>query len=147
MCGIAGSLTDARLSEADIVSMTSALSHRGPDAQDVFTNTEKTLALGHTRLSIIDLSSVANQPMRSADGRYVIIFNGEIYNYKSLKSELQLQDPSVGFKTQSDTEVILHGYARWGKDLCARLEGMFALAIWEELQRQSWEKANLLLSG
>jgi asparagine synthase (glutamine-hydrolysing) len=88
--------------------------------------------LGHTRLSIIDLSTSADQPMRSSDGRYTIIFNGEIYNFQALRKEILDHDPSRKFQTQSDTEVILEGFVLWGPSICKKLEGMFAFAIYDE---------------
>jgi asparagine synthase (glutamine-hydrolysing) len=130
MCGIAGIQSVRKINRSDIHEMTGALLHRGPDANNVFINDSATLALGHTRLSIIDLSVEANQPMQSADENLSIVFNGEIYNFKSLKNELQ----SLGcrFRTDSDTEVILQGYQQWGSNISIRLDGMFALAIYDK---------------
>lgn len=132
MCGIAGIIANKQIPKSDILAMTSALSHRGPDAQDVFVNANANVALGHTRLSVLDLSLIANQPMRSPDGRYVIVFNGEVYNYKALRQELLKTNGELKFITHSDTEVILHGFIRWGSDLCAKLQGMFAIAIYDQ---------------
>ncbi|MBX7126691.1 MAG: asparagine synthase (glutamine-hydrolyzing) [Cyclobacteriaceae bacterium] len=129
MCGIAGIVSEHPVDRADITRMTMALLHRGPDAQQVHVSESGLVALGHTRLSIIDLSASANQPMHSADGRYTVVFNGEIYNFQALRKELQLQRPGIVFKTQSDTEVLLHGYAVWGKELARKLEGMFAFVV------------------
>jgi len=102
--------------------------HRGPDAAGAVYFRGDQVALGHRRLSIIDLSEAANQPMRL--GHIWVTFNGEIYNYRALRKELE----AVGcrFATQSDTEVLLHGYRVWGGELCSRLVGMFAFAIWNE---------------
>lgn len=132
MCGIAGLITDTnRIDREVIVSMTGRLRHRGPDADGVFLNPDSTVALGHTRLSIIDVSTAANQPFVSPDGRYVIIFNGEIYNYKALALELKSANPETHFRTHSDTEVILLAYIQWGYDTCEKLDGMFAFAIYD----------------
>ena len=107
--------------------MVSALSYRGPDADGIFAG--KGISLGHNRLAVIDLSADANQPMFSAENDLVIVFNGEIYNFKELKKELE---GGYAFKTKSDTEVILAGYKKWGKGVAARLNGMFAFAIWDK---------------
>jgi asparagine synthase (glutamine-hydrolysing) len=107
--------------------MTTCLAHRGPDATGSFV--EEGVSLGHNRLSIIDLSATANQPMHDAEGELVIVFNGEIYNFQELKKELQGE---YSFKTKSDTEVILAGYRKWGKGVAERLNGMFAFAIWDK---------------
>jgi len=133
MCGIAGilSLTPIRCSDAEAI--TERLAHRGPDAQAIFISQDQLIGLGHRRLSVIDLSDSANQPMRSTDGRYVIVFNGEIYNYITLRNELV----KVGkqFKTSSDTEVLLVGFEIWGVEILNRLEGMFAFAILDQIER------------
>src|SRR5690349_23138009 len=107
MCGIVGILAQQQIRETEISGMLQAVSHRGPDAQEIFMNENATAALGHARLSIIDLSSEASQPMMSADQRYSIIFNGEIYNFRSLRKEIEKADPGFRFRTQSDTEVLL----------------------------------------
>jgi asparagine synthase (glutamine-hydrolysing) len=111
--------------------MTGALKHRGPNAQNIFTNSSNTIALGHTRLSIIDLSTSANQPFHSGNGRYTIVFNGEIYNFLSLKKEL-IEKYGSAFKTHSDTEVIVEAFSIWGDSMVNRLEGMFAIAILDQ---------------
>lgn len=127
MCGIAGIFSPEILpDEKPVKAMTLLLSHRGPDAQAIWSGGH--IHLGHTRLSIIDLSDAANQPFHSADGRYVIVFNGEIYNYRELKASLQI---NYAFSTSSDTEVLLAAYAEWGAACLSRLKGMFAFAIWD----------------
>ena len=103
------------------------LGHRGPDAFGVFE--DEVILLAHNRLAIIDLDTRAVQPMNSALGNYKIIFNGEIYNFKSLKVELEKK--GIVFKTESDTEVIINGFEMEGEDWFKRLEGMFALAIYD----------------
>lgn len=106
--------------------MTNALAHRGPNAEGYFI--EPGIALGHRRLSIIDLSTSADQPMIDVSGRYVLVFNGEIYNYKEIKPLL----PEYAFRTGSDSEVILAAYSCWGADCLQHLNGMFAFAIWDK---------------
>ena len=107
--------------------MTDALAHRGPNAEGFYTEGGK-IALGHRRLSIIDLSTGANQPFRDDSGRFTLIFNGEIYNYNDIKPLL----PDYKFKTTSDTEVILAAYIKWGAECLKYLNGMFAFAIWDK---------------
>jgi asparagine synthase (glutamine-hydrolysing) len=131
MCGIAGVIRRKSGSAQDIEPMIAQLRHRGPNAQSAWLSDDARVALGHTRLSVIDLSETANQPMVSQDGRYVIVFNGEIYNFKTIRREIETTHPQVKFKTTSDTEVILHAYALWGEQMMSRLGGMFALAIWD----------------
>lgn len=127
MCGIAGIVSNKKIEEFRIREMLEPLQKRGPDFTDVAIH--KNVGLGHARLSIIDLSEKANQPMHTDDGRYSIVFNGEIYNYKFLKNELQ----KVGceFKSSSDTEVILKGFAIENELFFSKMEGMWALAIWD----------------
>lgn len=124
MCGISGfNWKD----ESKVVAMVQALAHRGPDADGVFV--DEKISLGHNRLSIIDLSSYANQPMSDNDKELAIVFNGEIYNFQEIKKELE---GGYEFKTNSDTEVILAGYRKWGRDVVDKLNGMFAFAIWDK---------------
>ena len=106
---------------------------RGPDAVGYWNDAEVGLSLGHRRLSILDLDPRANQPMHSDDGRYVIVFNGEIYNFRDLRRALE-RDGEV-FRTQSDTEVLLRLYARDGEGMLSRIRGMFAFAIWDRQTR------------
>lgn len=124
MCGIAGIHGLERLADPEAVVrlMTGAIAHRGPDAEGVLRRGNS--ILGHRRLSIIDLTAASNQPFVSADGRYAIAFNGEIYNYRELRR--QLDGP---WRTGSDTEVLLAAYARWGMECLPRLHGMFAFAV------------------
>ena len=115
--------------------MTSSLRHRGPDAEDVYLHEGQRIALGHTRLSVIDLSVAANQPLYSDDDRFVIVFNGEIYNYRTLRQELE-KSHKISFRTNSDTEVILAGFSVWGTAVAARLEGMFAFIIVDQVDEK-----------
>ena len=123
MCGIAG--VYGFFNETIINHMINSLTHRGPD--DSGWQKVKGGVLGHTRLSIIDLSDHARQPMKDREGRYTIVYNGEVYNYKELKKELA--DKGSKFDSNSDTEVILLGYRTWGEKIFPKLRGMFALAI------------------
>jgi asparagine synthase (glutamine-hydrolysing) len=132
MCGVSGIFSSENGDLNHIHTMVSSLVHRGPDAKGVFFNIDKGIALGHNRLSIIDLSERANQPMVSSDGRYVIVFNGEIYNFQKLKIELIALNKEIKFVTESDTEVILHAFVEWGEDMMKRLDGMFAIAIFDQ---------------
>ena len=127
MCGIAGFI-NARV-EADgavLQGMLARIAHRGPDGQGVFV--QGRAALGHRRLAIIDLDG-GPQPMFNEDGRLAVVFNGEIYNYQALTEELTAAGHT--FATKSDTEVLLHGWEEWGRDLLPRLRGMFAFALWD----------------
>src|SRR6185437_13062826 len=131
MCGIAGILNKQQpVSPDQIRRMTESMCHRGPDTGGYFIDGE--LAFGHRRLSIIDLSDAANQPFEEASGRYVIIFNGEIYNYAEIRPLLS----DYPFRTHGDTEVILAGYMRWGADCLTRLRGMFTIVIWDRQERE-----------
>lgn len=131
MCGVAGLMSMDKIDTKDVLAMTYCLAHRGPDAQNILLNSDATVALGHTRLSVIDLSSRSNQPMSSVDGRYSIVFNGEIYNYKIIRERLLVLNNQLKFLTHSDTEVILQGYIQWGSNVCGMLEGMFAFVIFD----------------
>src|SRR5664279_2659254 len=131
MCGIAGILNrTGHVQQEEIRRMTDSMSHRGPDAEGFFIDRE--LAFGHRRLSIIDLSTAANQPFEDASGRYIIVFNGEIYNYAEIKPSLS----DYPFRTHGDTEVILAGYIKWGADCLSRLRGMFTIVIWDKHERE-----------
>ncbi len=131
MCGIVGivGITGDRIQKID--AMLLAQKHRGPDHTARWDNDG--IALGHNRLSIIDLTAAAHQPFHDVDGRYVLIFNGEIYNYKELKDDLSSR---YSFRTTSDTEVLMASYVVWGKDCLSRLNGMFSFAIWDTKERE-----------
>lgn len=110
------------------------MQRRGPDGAGEWWSADKRVAFGHRRLAIVDLSDRGSQPMVSADGRLVIVYNGEIYNHVELRRELQRE--GLAFESRSDTEVLLHLYARWGLDMFPKLRGMFALAIWDVEHRK-----------
>jgi asparagine synthase (glutamine-hydrolysing) len=133
MCGIAGIISSAPNKLQDVQRMISCLSHRGPDGEASWQNEAGTLALGHRRLSIIDLSDAGNQPMHYHD-RYTIVHNGEIYNYRELRNELSAKGYS--FRSQSDTEVIPAAFDLWKEDCLLHFDGMFAFAIWDEQEQQ-----------
>jgi asparagine synthase (glutamine-hydrolysing) len=138
MCGITGFLEQrARPSatrEAILRAMTTALAHRGPDDAGLWTDNEAGIALGHRRLAIIDVSPLGHQPMTTADGRYVISYNGEIYNYDVLAA--RLRQAGVIFRGRSDTEVLIEAFARWGvRETLVACEGMFAIALWDRETR------------
>src|ERR1700741_1848424 len=129
MCGISGQFNYARherVEPAVIRRMADSIAHRGPDDDGYLIS--GSLGLGFRRLSIIDLAG-GHQPMSDAQGTVWVVFNGEIYNYKELRGELQ--NKGHQFRTNSDTEVIVHGYKEWGTEVFGRLNGMFGLAIWD----------------
>lgn len=130
MCGILGYTHNSRKLPAGVLRAgISALIHRGPDQQGSFTSSN--VSLGATRLRIVDLEG-GDQPMRSADGDAVIAFNGEIFNHRELRAELEASGAT--FRSHCDTEVVLNAFLEWGADAFARLRGMFAVAIWVESQ-------------
>jgi len=131
MCGIIG-VTGNIPKERLFTNARDSLAHRGPDGSGIYYAAMEGAALGHRRLSIIDLSDAGKQPMHSHDGRFVITFNGEIYNYIELKEELAKTYP---FTTKTDTEVLLAAYALWGEKCLERFNGMFAFAIWDRKER------------
>ena len=128
MCAINGfNFSDKNLLDQ----MNAITSHRGPDGVGSFYDED--MFLGHNRLSIIDISESASQPMKSNDERFTIVYNGEIYNFLELKKELESY---YNFKTKSDTEVILAAYSKWGKNCLNKLNGMFSFAIWDKEKRE-----------
>jgi asparagine synthase (glutamine-hydrolysing) len=128
MCGIAGIVSETEIANNEIQMITDAIKHRGPDAQAIY-NAGK-VAFGHNRLSIIDLDPRSNQPFFSSCGRYIIVYNGEVYNYKDLATELR--DAQIQLRTTSDTEVIIEGFKTWGEGFVHKLNGMFAFAIYDQ---------------
>jgi len=131
MCGIAGVFDlGGNGNKPDIRKMTNAMSHRGPDAEGFYF--DENISLGHRRLSIIDLSDAANQPLKDNSGRYVIVFNGEIYNFHEVRKELT----GYAFQTNGDTEVILAAFSTWGPGCVHKLKGMFAFAVWDTIEHK-----------
>ena len=131
MCGIIGEISHKSIKSTEWISKAGIVTHhRGPDYFGKWISQEKKVAFGHNRLSIIDLSSDGNQPMFSTCSNYVIIFNGELYNYKNLKKELI--EKGLSFNSRTDTEVLLNSYKYWGENCLQKLEGMFAFAIYDK---------------
>ncbi|MEQ8938802.1 MAG: asparagine synthase (glutamine-hydrolyzing), partial [Gammaproteobacteria bacterium] len=134
MCGIAGlvNFNGTSVSSCVLEKMTTAIAHRGPDGEGIWI--DRNVGLGHRRLAILDLSSAGDQPMTSTDGRYVLTYNGEIYNYKELRTELK----KIGFDfvSESDTEVLLYAIIAWGVKAIPKLNGMFAFAFWDKHKQE-----------
>lgn len=129
MCGIAGiyNLAPVKVDESTLQSMIDSIGHRGPDGEDIIVDGR--VGLGHKRLAIIDLTDNGKQPMATSDHAYWITYNGEIYNYKELRAELQQK--GYTFNSDCDTEVILHAYREWGKECLNKFNGMWSFAIWD----------------
>jgi len=141
MCGITGFISDKRANQSElsgiIQKMNECLTHRGPDAEGKWINERKGIALGHRRLSIIDLSEAGRQPMVSQNGRYVIVYNGEIYNYRDIKKSLKSKNVQLNFRGHSDTEIFLEATACWGLEEALKMaNGMFALALWDKQEEK-----------
>jgi asparagine synthase (glutamine-hydrolysing) len=138
MCGIAGIFSARRIDRSALGQMTSAIAHRGPDDFGLWIDEDVGIGLGHRRLAIVDLSPAGHQPMASADGRFVLTFNGEIYNHPDLRAELEGRGavPQGGWRGHSDTEVLLQGIVTWGLvETLRRSAGMFAFALWDRRER------------
>ena len=137
MCGIAGIINYRNDPVKDILNMNRAMLHRGPDAGDYWLDPERKVVLGHRRLSIVDLSANGSQPMKSADGRYVIVYNGEIYNYQELEQKLRADGCELHLRGTSDTEVILEAFSFYGMEKTLSLmKGMFAIALYDRQEQQ-----------
>ena len=138
MCGIAGILSKRGECRSVVGAMTRTLAHRGPDDEDVWADEEAGVGLGHRRLAIVDLSQAGRQPMQSASGRYVLTFNGEIYNHPELRQALEERGavPEGGWRGHSDAEVFLRGIEVWGlEETLWRSVGMFAFGLWDRQER------------
>jgi asparagine synthase (glutamine-hydrolysing) len=133
MCGIAGILhmDGEAASPAILGKMTDVIAHRGPDGEGQWV--EENVGIGHRRLAIIDLSEAGHQPMISPDHRYVLSYNGEVYNFQELRTELQAA--GYWFQSQTDSEVVLHAFAQWGPECVHRFNGMFAYVIWDRKEK------------
>src|SRR6478672_4989886 len=139
MCGIAGILSRQRVDETAIARLIAPIAHRGPDDDGIWIDAKAGVGLGHRRLSIVDLSPAGHQPMLSADRRFVLTFNGEIYNHPELRRELEESNavPSGGWRGHSDTEVFLQGIATWSlAETLRRSVGMFAFGLWDRRERR-----------
>ena len=134
MCGIAGILNfnNKKIDESLLKKMTNIIRHRGPDGEGMFI--DKNIGLGHRRLAIIDLSDAAAQPMFNENKKIVLVYNGEIYNFMSLRKELIRKGHK--FISKSDTEVILHGYEEEGINFINKLNGLFAFALWDKRKKE-----------
>ena len=134
MCGIAGiaHLDNAPASQTLLKKMTDAIAHRGPDGEGQYV--DGSIGLGHRRLAIIDLSPAGRQPMASVDGRYVLTYNGEVYNFKELRTELQAH--GYKFITETDSEVVLYALIEWGTGALNKFNGMFAFALWDSKKKE-----------
>lgn len=142
MCGIVGAFvfTDSefRVTDPYITKMRDTMVHRGPDGGETWVAEDGRIGLGHRRLSIIDLSTCANQPMSNEDGSIVVAFNGEIYNHAEIRAELESLGGHTWKTDHSDTEVIIHAFEQWGIDCIHRFRGMFGVALWDGRSRDLW---------
>lgn len=132
MCGIVGFTNNADNADKIIGDMMDRIRHRGPDAEGKYVDED--IALGHRRLSIIDVSSSGDQPIYNEDSSLVIVFNGEIYNYMDIRKDLV--EAGHTFRTNTDTEVLIHGYEEYGPDLLNKLRGMFSFVIWDKNKKE-----------
>lgn len=135
MCGVAGLINLNRESVSPVMlqKMTNAIAHRGPDSEGQWI--EENVGLGHRRLAIIDLSPAGHQPMITPDNRYVLSYNGEIYNFRELRTELEAS--GYQFRSHTDSEVVLNALAKWGVKALDRFNGMFALAFWDRKEKNT----------
>lgn len=142
MCGIAGAIifqdSSFSITPDYLAGMCSALSHRGPDGEGVWVSPDHKVGLAHRRLSIIDLSAAASQPMSNEDGSLWCIFNGEIYNHAQIRQELVRINRHRWKTDHSDTEVILHAFEQWGIDCLDKFRGMFSIALWDARKKELW---------
>ncbi|MDH4231633.1 MAG: asparagine synthase (glutamine-hydrolyzing) [Nitrospirota bacterium] len=142
MCGIVGTLVyegnNFTVTEPHLTRMRDTMTHRGPDGEGLWISPDKKVGLGHRRLSIIDLSEAANQPMCNEDGTLWIVFNGEIYNHAGIRAELERTGGHRWKTDHSDTEVILHAFEQWGIECLHRFRGMFAFGLWDSKKRELW---------
>lgn len=141
MCGIVGALTFAggfRVDSDYLAPMRDFMAHRGPDGAGTWVAADGVIGMAHRRLAIIDPGAAADQPMRSHDGRYVLVFNGEIYNHAEIRRELESRGRHRWATDHSDTEVLLQAFAEWGIDCLHRFRGMFAFAMWDARERELW---------
>lgn len=141
MCGIAGTFSfdpKFRVTAEFVTAMRDAMPHRGPDGAETWVSADGRVGLGHRRLSIIDLSATASQPMCNEDGSLCVVFNGEIYNHAEIRRELETLGGHKWKTNHSDTEVILHAFEQWGIESLHRFRGMFAIALWDARRSELW---------
>ena len=140
MCGIAGGFSFAAgggpIDRTVVARLNEWQRRRGPDGDGLWVSADERIVLGHRRLAIIDTGAGGAQPMTDVTGRWVITFNGEIYNYRELRLELEREGRTFG--TNSDTEVLINVVAAWGEAGLKKLRGMFAFALWDSLERELW---------
>ncbi|OGU17398.1 MAG: asparagine synthase (glutamine-hydrolyzing) [Ignavibacteria bacterium GWB2_35_12] len=138
MCGIAGifeyNVSDSRINEKILKSMSDVITHRGPDSEGQWVSDDRKCGFSFRRLAIIDLSEAANQPMHTPDGKYSIVYNGEVYNHLSIRENLEKS--GYKYKSRSDTETILYGYREYGKNILGKLLGMWGMAIWDSEKKE-----------
>ena len=137
MCGIIGFLggdfTNDQLSNAILEEMSGQLVKRGPDSGGIWLDSSSKIALGHRRLAVVDLSPAGYQPMTSSSNRYVMTYNGEIYNSNEIRNELIKSQVTLNWQGHSDTETLLAGFDAWGiRETISRVTGMFAIAVWDK---------------
>src|SRR3954447_12364364 len=138
MCGIAGIIAERGIAPGIVERILGPIAHRGPDDHGIWTDEEAGIGLGHRRLAIVDLSPAGHEPMHSADGRFVVTFNGEIYHHSELRKALEEAGavPPGGWRGHSDVEVFLEGIVTWGlPETLRRSVGMFAFALWDRKER------------
>jgi asparagine synthase (glutamine-hydrolysing) len=140
MCGFAGFIENSLRSnisfEEQLKKMSSAIGHRGPDDSGMWTDLDSRIGLVHNRLSIIDLTDAGRQPMKSDSDRYIIVFNGEIYNHLDIRKKIQRHIINKSWKGQSDTETLLEAFEQWGiENTLTKLRGMFAIALWDKTEK------------
>ncbi len=137
MCGFVGIFGEFENAKSKLARMIDAISHRGPDDNGIWLDSQSEIGLGHARLAVVDLSEAGQQPMREANGRYVIAFNGEIYNHKKIRAELELEGCAVAWRGHSDTETLLASISFWGVEAAlAKAVGMFAFALWDKEKKE-----------
>ena len=137
MCGITGIISGQPIAAATLAKMAERIRHRGPDDDGIWIDDSGRVGFGHRRLAIIDLSAAGHQPMPSADGRYILSYNGEIYNHSELRRELDREFGPIAWRGHSDTETLIEGIARWGLETTlGRSVGMFALSLWDAKERR-----------
>ncbi|MFC2130173.1 asparagine synthase (glutamine-hydrolyzing) [Bacteroidota bacterium] len=138
MCGIAGivevSANEPQINESILKSMSDVIIHRGPDSEGQWISGDRRCGFAFRRLSIIDLSDAGNQPMSTSDGRFTIVFNGEIYNHKDIRKELEAK--GYKYRSGTDTETILYGFKEWGKDIVRKMTGMWGISIWDDEKKE-----------
>ena len=133
MCGILGGFSNEEIDKCKLDHCLSLIRHRGPDSDGSYISSDKKLYLGHTRLAILDLSIAGSQPMISLSERYVITYNGEVYNFNEIKKKILKSNPRYFFNSSADTEIILGAFETFGfKESLSMMRGMFAIGIWDK---------------